>query len=171
MKALATIFESEAMPPLQNVFLDDETHAKALDRYINVCTDVVLVDEQNCFVLANRKVSAAQGWWWKGGGMRKGESPEESVDRLMKREIGFSLEGVTLLDIFFHQWCERKSPPSENGQHDLIMLHYARVSEETISRITLDPTEYDPNLGFIRYDGSQSVRPVIAHAYKLYLQR
>ena len=46
---------------------------------------------------------------------------------------------------------------------------FVKVTEETLSKIVLDKEEYDEEQGFMRYDGSQEVRPVIMEAYKTYL--
>ena len=169
-KSPKTYFERAGME-LKSVFLSDEANSQALDRYINVCTDVVFVDQAGCFVLAYRTVAAARGWWWKGGGMRKGETTEDSIARLMKREIGFVPENVQPLDSFFHQWEERAVEPKGNGQHDFIFLHFVHVDEDTIAKIRLDSKEYDVERGFMRYNGTQVVRPAIAGAYRLYRQR
>ena len=150
------------------VFIDTPELSRAYDRLISLCTDVVFVDARDRFVLAYRVIDSAQGWWWKGGGMRKGETIDDSRNRLMKREVGFVPDGILILDQFFHQWDRRAEAPFENGKHDFIFLSFVKVNEDTIAKIRLDPSEYDPARGLMRYDGTQDVRPAVKAAYELY---
>ena len=73
-----------------------------------------------------------------------------------------------MLTVFDHFWKLRGEEPREVGRHDIIFLHYVEIDEATIGKIALDPAEYDAERGFMRYDGSQEVRPVIRRAYDLF---
>ena len=144
--------------------------SRAFDRLASVCTDIVFIDKEGRWLLAYRVIHSAYGWWWKGGSMRKGETIEQSLSRLMKREIGFMPEGVEPLAHFFHHWKMRNEAPQENGKHDEIHLHFMKVDDATIAKIEagLNPDEYDVVKGMMRYDGTQDVRPVIAAMYRRY---
>ena len=134
-----------------------------------VCTDLVFIDDERRFVLAYRRNACARGWWWKGGSRKAGMTREASLAALMQREIGFMPDGVHHFAHFDHFWSERGEFPHEVGRHDIIDLHIVRVNEATIAKIKLDPTEYDAERGFMRYNGTQEVRPVVKAAYETYL--
>ena len=170
MQVPETFFESPGKK-LPCVLIEPHELSRGYDRLINVCTDVVFVDSLDRFVLAYRIIDSAAGWWWKGGGMRKGEEINDSLLRLMKREVGFVPEGIQLFSQFFHQWDRRAEAPCENGKHNLIFLSFVKVSEETISKIRLDANEYDPSRGLMRYDGTQEVRFAVSEAYALYKKK
>jgi len=133
-----------------------------------VCTDLIFVDKEDRFVLACRRNACARGWWWMGGSLKAGMTFEESVEKIMVREIGFSPKGVKLLCILPHFWSERGEKPHEFGRHDIMFIHYLKVHEETIAQIRLDPKEYEVERGFLRYDGKQEVRPAIREVYSIY---
>ena len=60
----------------------------------------------------------------KGGGVKAGMTFEESLARIMKREIGFIPEGVKLLAFLNHFLAERGESPHGVGRHDVIFLHF-----------------------------------------------
>ena len=170
MQQPQTFRETEGMK-LKCVFIEPNELSVAYDRLVSVCTDIVFVDKEGRWLLPYRIIHSSYGWWWKGGSMRKGETIEQSLTRLMKREIGFMPEqGVEPLVTFFHFWGMRNEAPQENGKHDEIHLHFVEVDDATISRIEqgLNPDEYDVSKGLMLYDGTQEVRPVIAAMYRRY---
>ena len=126
------------------------------------------LDEQGRFVLAFRRKAAGKGWWWLGGRERPGELPEQSLTRILLREIGFVPKDIRPLASFHHLWDERGEVPADCGRHDLIQLFLAYVSEKIISRIRLDPEEYDAEKGLLRYDGTQEVRTAVASSYRFF---
>lgn len=133
-----------------------------------VCTDLIFVDEQARFVLAYRRKACARGWWWMGGSLKAGMTREESVAKIMNREIGFVPEGIKLLCILEHFWSTRGEKPHKFGRHDIMFVHCVEVGEEIIRKIKLDPEEYEAECGFLRYDGTQEVRPAVSEVYKRY---
>ncbi len=161
-------FHENPTTKLSCVFIKPEELSLAFDRLVSVCTDVIFVDQAGRFVLAYRKIHSAYGWWWKGGSKRKGETDAESLSRLMKREIGFVPENIFPLDVVDHYWETRQEAPQEHGKHDELHVNYVEVDEETIAKIKLDPSEYDAERGFMRYDGSQDVRSVITEMFRRY---
>ncbi len=71
------------------------------------------------------------------------------------------------MDQFFHAWGDTRECPGQ-ARTDLIFLHAARVEETVLERLQLDAAEYEVDKGVMRYDGSQSVRSVIADMYRRY---
>jgi hypothetical protein len=167
---LGTFHEDKAHH-VEKIRLSDEQYALATQALPVVCTDVVLVDREGRFILFYRNHSAAKGWWWSGGSWKAELSREESIAKILLRELGFVPEKVMTLAVFDHFWVTRRELPHETGRHDIIFLHTVVVDEETIANIKLDPSEYDAGQGFMRYDGSQDVRPVVKKAYELFCSR
>lgn len=161
-------FHEDPAHHIEHIRLSNEQYALATQALPVVCTDVVLVDQLGRFVLSYRNHPAASGWWWSGGSWKAELSREESIAKILKRELGFVPEKVTTLAIFDHFWSTRGELPHETGRHDIIFLHSVVVDEDTIANITLDPNEYDSARGLMRYDGTQDVRPVIKKTYELF---
>ncbi len=136
-----------------------------------VCTDLIFVDNQNRFVLPYRKKACARGWWWMGGSLKSGMTFEESLAKIMMREIGFVPKDVKLLCILQHFWSERGEKPHETGRHDIMFVHFMKVDEDTIAKIKLDTNEYEADRGFLRYDGTQEVRKAVSEVYSVYRVR
>ena len=153
---------------IERIRLSDEQYALATAALPVLCTDLVFVDEQDRFILAQRRNAAAKGWWWFGGSWKAEFTREESLAAVLTREIGFLPRGVTLLTFFEHFWATRREVPHETGRHDMIFLHYVKVNEEAIAKIHLEDDEYDAVEGLLRYDGTQEVRPAVKAAYELY---
>lgn len=156
---------------IEHIRLSNEQYALATQALPVVCTDVVLVDQNGRFVLSYRKNPAAKGWWWSGGSWKAEYSREESIAKILQRELGFMPEKVTTLAVFDHFWSTRGEFPHKTGRHDIIFLHSVVIDEDTIAKIRLDPTEYDAERGFMRYDGTQEVRPAVKAAYELFCAR
>ena len=161
-------FHEDPTHKIEHIRLSAEQYALATQALPVVCTDVVLVDDKGRFVLSYRKNPAAKGWWWSGGSWKAEFSREESIAKILNRELGFVPDKVTTLAVFDHFWSTRGELPHETGRHDIIFLHTVQVDEETIAKINLDPNEYDAARGFMRYDGTQDVRPAIRRAYELF---
>ncbi len=161
-------YKEEGLPEFTPPFLSDEEYARAQSALPIVCTDLIIVDDKGRFVLAYRLHPAAQGWWWKGGRMKTGDTPLASLTRLMQREIGFVPDGIRYFAHLHHLWAKRKESPQDTGKHDVIFLHSVVLDEKSIANIKLDPNEYDTERGLMRYDGTQEVREIVADAYRLY---
>lgn len=164
-------FHENLQHRLPHVRLSDDEYARATAGLPVLCTDLVLVDEHDRFVLSYRNHPCAQGWWWMGGSWKAEFTREESLEHILKREIGFTPSNTVLFACFDYFWVTRREDPTDSGRHEMIFLHYMRVSEEIISRITLDPNEYDAARGLLRYDGTQEVRPAVKEAYALFLSQ
>ncbi len=166
--------------PLVNLLREDPDHAivpyrptheeyEMIGRSVPIaCTDLIFVDMQDRFVLAYRRNACARGWWWMGGSLKAGMPLKESVEKIMMREIGFAPKGVKLLCILPHLWSERGEKPHEFGRHDIMFVHFIKVGEDTLAKINLDPKEYEPERGFLRFNGTQKVRPAVGTVYQLY---
>lgn len=76
--------------------------------------------------------------------MRIGETPEESIKRLMKRELGLDIApaALRLLGVHSYHWYRRQQPPVENGTCDISVVYSLVVSPEEAQGIQLDPKEY-----------------------------
>ncbi len=162
-------FHEDPHHHIEPIRLTDHEYALATQALLVVCTDVVLVDEEGRYVLAYRRHPAAEGWWWKGGSWKAQDTRSESIARILERELGYAPRKVVMLAVFDHFWSLRGEVPHDAGRHDIIFLHYVVVDEATIANMKLDEREYESERGFMRYDGSQEVRPVVKAAYELYM--
>lgn len=162
-------FEEEGSGQTKASFLSEKEFSASTSKLVVVCTDVVLVDSQDQFVLAYRRHACAQGWWWKGGINNMDRRPGKNIAALMQREISMVPSKVVFLAHYWHWWADTRERPGE-GRCDSIYLHVHRVGEETIAGLKLAPDEYDAAAGYMRYNGTQEVRPVMKAAYMRYLK-
>ncbi|MFT7644524.1 MAG: ADP-ribose pyrophosphatase YjhB (NUDIX family) [Candidatus Paceibacteria bacterium] len=167
-KEYPKFYVENQLPVFGNPWLTEQELSSATKKFTVVCTDVVLVDENNCFVLAYRKHSCAAGWWWNGGTLNANLTPAQNISRILEREINLIPQQVMFLDSFFHQWSDTRERPGE-ARLDFILLHFCKVSEAEINHILLDSSEYDSAYGLLRYNGTQEVRAVIVDMYRSFL--
>ncbi|GBG72688.1 hypothetical protein CBR_g12256 [Chara braunii] len=161
----------------RNVFLGDKEYGMALDCLVKACTDVLLIDEDSDrarILLAKRIVEPQPDWWTSpnmlltapfknyssegstarrarvGGRMRPGETPEESLARLISRELGLEIESrrPRLLGVHSLAWEKRAQAPAENGTCDLSLVYTLVLQEDECSKICLDQKEYSDSRWF-----------------------
>jgi hypothetical protein len=96
-----------------------------------------------------------------GGAATTGLSAEDSVAKILRREIGDDPTNKPVPFAFYeHHWADSRERPGEYRQ-DRIIAWRVDVHEEEIARITLDPNEYEVGAGLMRFDGSQEgLRPI-----------
>jgi hypothetical protein len=59
-------------------FLGDEEYGRALDTFVKGCADVLLEDAATGELLIARRTCHPQpSWWFMGGRMRAGDSPQQ----------------------------------------------------------------------------------------------
>eukprot|EP00899_Mesostigma_viride_P012236 jgi/Mesvir1/21012/Mv08067-RA.1 len=92
-----------------------------------------------------RKHEPQPDWWFVGGRMRPGETPEVSAARVLRRELGMELADLSRLRPVTHLsmvWAKRVQPPADNGTCDISCVLTIAVTEEEASGIRLTPDEY-----------------------------
>lgn len=164
-------FPQEQMPAHQLAFLENEPGkscdssqselALATARFPIPCNDLFLIDERGRVVLAKRRHAAAIGWWVFGGAGQTDKTAEETIELILKREIGFVPNNMRPVAIYDHFWADCRERAGGLRQ-DRILAWTATAGEEAIAKIELDPDEYFVEEGLMRFDGSQpGLRPVL----------
>jgi ADP-ribose pyrophosphatase YjhB (NUDIX family) len=131
----------------RNVFLSDEEYGRALDAIVKGCSDAfILSHDQTKVLLGRRKINPAPHWWFIGGRVRPGETPEESIQRNVKRDLGLDLdhERFHAMATFSMVWATRNEEPQDHGSADLAVIHYVRLEkgEELVACSRPCPDEY-----------------------------
>ncbi|CAI7921517.1 unnamed protein product [Closterium sp. NIES-54] len=130
------------------VFLADAEYGRALDCLVKACADFFILDtdsSENCrILLGKRKVEPQPDWWFMGGRMRPGEKPEDSVVRLLSRELGVTVEpgAVRFLSVHSYWWYRRVQAPVENGTCDISGVFTVAIGADQAAAIKLDEEEY-----------------------------
>ena len=126
-------------------FLSDEAYAVALDSIVKGCSDVLIMDSTRTKVLLGKRLVHPQpDWWFMGGRMMPGETPAQSVMRILKRELGLeiSLDRLAFVSSASLVWDRREQAPKENGTCDIQVVMSLVLSDQEAQRIVLDPKEY-----------------------------
>ncbi|KAG6555295.1 hypothetical protein Mapa_003338 [Marchantia paleacea] len=131
----------------QSVFLEDGEYGRALDCLVKTCTDLLICDSDgaDCKVLLGKRIVEPQpDWWFMGGRMKTGETPEESMARLVKREQQLVVEPSRFRVLGYHSyhWARRQQPPLDNGTCDLSIVFTLTLQPGEAERIHMDDKEY-----------------------------
>ena len=62
-----------------------------MDALVKGCVDVLLV-HNNSVLLARRNIEPQPGWWFVGGRMHPGESPEETAARHVLHDLKLQID-------------------------------------------------------------------------------
>ena len=126
------------------VYLSDAEYAILLDNVVKGCADVLLLNGANV-LLAKRNVEPQPGWWFIGGRMRPGETPQEAAARHVQHDLGLLLEPseFNFLTVASYVWGRRKQLPEINGTADVALIFSVVVVDSDATRITnRNETEY-----------------------------
>ncbi|CAM6087797.1 unnamed protein product [Calypogeia fissa] len=130
-----------------NVFLEDGEYGRALDSLVKTCTDLLICDSDGveCKVLLGKRIVEPQpDWWYMGGRMKTGETPEESMTRLVLREQKLTMDPSRFRVLGYHSyhWARRQQPPVQNGTCDLSIVFTLTLQPGEAERICMDEKEY-----------------------------
>lgn len=145
MKISCRSYTEIGYQPIPGVRLDDTEYARALQRFVPACTDVVVIDRrEQLFYLAARTSKPITGWWWIGGGIQAGMSKEEAAVAGFKREAGLTLstERLMLVAVNDYRFKDRAQEPQDIGCHMLGYIFAVELSKEERASLVLDPNEY-----------------------------
>ncbi|KAL3677684.1 hypothetical protein R1sor_020640 [Riccia sorocarpa] len=125
----------------------NEEYGRALDCLVKTCTDLLICDSDGAdtkVLLGKRIVEPQPDWWFMGGRMKTGETPEESMARLVKREQQLVVEPSRFRVLGYHSyhWARRQQPPIENGTCDLSIVFTLTLEPGEAERIHMDDKEY-----------------------------
>ena len=155
--------------------LDEETFKKAIEAFVVVSTDAVIIDRQKrVFYLAQRSVKPMQGWWVIGGRSFAGETPIESIRRCFEREtsVCFPLNRFELIRLNRYFWKDREQKPQNLGYDSLAYTFAVELTQEEIEAAAkgLDPNEYKTRAGLQEFNLKrlrvEGVHPMIIDLYQ-----
>ncbi|KAF5833277.1 hypothetical protein DUNSADRAFT_10477 [Dunaliella salina] len=126
----------------------DEEYGRALDTFVKGCADVILRDGATKEVLILKRIVHPQpDWWFMGGRMRAGETPQQAAAKNVKRETGMDIapDRFRAVCAASYLWSMRKQAPSDNGTADIVVVQSAEITgpERDIASKDWDTEEYE----------------------------
>eukprot|EP00929_Paragymnodinium_shiwhaense_P078560 TRINITY_DN40740_c0_g1_i1.p1 TRINITY_DN40740_c0_g1~~TRINITY_DN40740_c0_g1_i1.p1 ORF type:complete len:256 (+),score=55.08 TRINITY_DN40740_c0_g1_i1:67-768(+) len=126
-------------------FLEDAEYGRALDALVKAVSDVLVTSEDCSQVfLGRRKVEPQPDWWYIGGRVRPGETPQEGAAKNVRRELKLDLPSsrFTVLANYSFVWQMRAQAPADHGTADISTVHHLRLLPEEAGAVVLDEKEY-----------------------------
>lgn len=106
----------------------------------------VIVTSEDCskVFLGQRKVEPQPDWWYIGGRVRPGETPQQGAAKNVRRELKLDLpvERFEVVANYSFVWRMRAQAPPEHGTADLSTVHHLRLSDAEAASAVLDDKEY-----------------------------
>ena len=136
-------------------FLPDDEYGRALDAMVKAVSDVLVVDEAGERVyLGQRCVEPQPDWWYIGGRVKPGDTPQGGAARNVKRELGLDLPAArfAVLANYSFVWRMRQQPPMAHGTADVSTVHLLTLTRAEETRVMLDPKEYSDARWFATRD-------------------
>jgi putative hydrolase of the HAD superfamily len=148
-----TSFKTEEYTRKKGPFLPDEMYGICLDTLVKACVDLVLIHaESDDVFIAKRNYHPQKDWWVAcGGRMTPGETPQQTLAKLVKRELSVDLStdfescGIVSIDFincYSHIWGKRRQDPENNGTADIVLAYSVVASQTLFDRLVMDPEEY-----------------------------
>ncbi len=153
MAASKTYIEKGAPVGQKTAHLSNEEYNRAMQKFIKVCHDVVVIDERGQWLLARRRADkATPGLWFIGGQMKPFFTSEESLRLVFARETGLNLECDRFTFILENRYyiAATEADPAHDA---LCKVYTVTLSDDEIARVRLDPHEYDSG-GLVPIDES-----------------
>lgn len=129
-------------------FLPAKDYAMVLDNVVKGCCDILLMHNGKVLI-GKRNVFPQKSWWFGcGGRMKPGDSPIESVVKLLKRELGIvidesSTDRIMKVGAYSFVWRLRQQEPMDHGTADISVVHSITITDEEKSAMKIDRNEYD----------------------------
>jgi len=125
-------------------FLPDDEFARGLDNFVKGCSDMLVTNSKGQVLTGKRNVHPQPDWWYIGGRIMPGESPPRSCARLLKRELSLDVAPERFTPFTYNSlvWDMREQEPRNHGTCDVNIVLTVELTDDEISRITLDAKEY-----------------------------
>ena len=123
---------------MQPSYLPDDEYAKALDTFVIVCVDIVIIDPNGQIVLGKRQQEPHSDWWIIGGRMRAGETFETTASRSVLREVGIDIAPSSFKLVNFYNQIWDTKAQGEGGCHTLSVTLQCRITDEQVGMIRLN---------------------------------
>mmetsp|Transcript_10784 Transcript_10784/g.19931 ORF Transcript_10784/g.19931 Transcript_10784/m.19931 type:complete len:236 (+) Transcript_10784:353-1060(+) len=130
----------------RRTFLPDDQYGIALDNLVKGCTDILLLNPTGTHIFAGKRcVQPQPDWWFMGGRMFPGETPVQSCQRLLKRELGLDIgrERFTAVCAQAFAFGMREQVPKEHGTTDTQFCYKVQLKNEgEVKKVVVDEQEY-----------------------------
>ncbi len=98
-----------------------------------VSVDIIAIYKGKVLLVKRKNIPAKGLWWFPGGGIRKWESPENTVRRELKEETGLDIVSTKFLTVM-------DCPFQEDNLHCIALVFKAMISSD---RVVLDDESSD----------------------------
>lgn len=117
-----------------------------VDNLVKGCTDVLLLNPEGTHIFAGKRcVQPQPDWWFMGGRMFPGETPVQSAQRLLKRELGLEVDGERFRIVCAQAFAfgMREQEPKEHGTTDAQFCYKVQLRNAgEVEKVVLDEKEY-----------------------------
>lgn len=134
---------------INDTYLNDDEYGRALDTFVKACVDAVIVRKSENgmdweMLLGKRNIEPYSNWWTFGGRMRAGETPLQTLQRNLERDLDMfpqDIQRIEFLTLGSFAWGTREQKPKHHGTCDIILFHLITLcSSEKSFQAT--PLEY-----------------------------
>ncbi|TSC79454.1 MAG: hypothetical protein G01um101429_441 [Parcubacteria group bacterium Gr01-1014_29] len=148
---------------------DDVGYSHALDMFVIVCVDAVLVNrEHKTIYLARRRAKPMQGWWVVGGRMRAGEKEQDAIRRKFLQETSVDVDPARFefLRMNRYFWKDRQQEPQENGNDSLAYTFAIELTKQELRQVSenLERNEYEASGGLREFTREELIEEGIHEA-------
>lgn len=127
-------------------FLPDDEYGIALDNLVKGCTDILLLNPPGTHIFTGRRnVQPQPDWWFMGGRIFPGETPIQSCQRLLRRELGLEIGSERFVAVCAQAFAfeMREQAPQNHGTTDAQFCYKVQLlNEEEVKKVVLDENEY-----------------------------
>jgi len=127
-------------------FLPDDEYGIALDNLVKGCTDILLLNPAGTHIFTGRRcVQPQPDWWFMGGRIFPGETPIQSCQRLLRRELGLDISNERFIAVCAQAFAfgMREQAPKDHGTTDAQFCYKVQLlNEEEVEKVVLDENEY-----------------------------
>lgn len=153
MEKVPSLYKDFPDLELGSVYVSDEVYAQAIEAFIVVCADTLIINRAKKTVhLAKRNAKPCDTWYMIGGRMRRGERETQAAQKNFNRETGLKLteDRFTFWGLRRFWWKDRQQEPQDKGVDTLNYNFIVELTSEELqtAATNLDPKEYQQELGF-----------------------
>ena len=118
----------------------------ALDNLVKGCTDILLLNPAGTHIFCGKRcVQPQPDWWFQGGRMFPGETPIQSCQRLLKRELKLDIADSRFKVVCCQAFAfgMREQEPKDHGTTDTQFCYKLQLKDEDeVKKVVVDEEEY-----------------------------
>ena len=111
----------------------------ALDNLVKGCTDILLLNPAGTHIFTGRRcVQPQPDWWFMGGRIFPGETPIQSCQRLLRRELGLDIASERFVAVCAQAFAfgMREQEPKDHGTTDAQFCYKVQLlNEEEVKKV------------------------------------